>query len=330
MRHLALAFFFLGCQPAGEADLPVKPTGTGSTSTGIPTGTTGTTETTTTTTTTPPNCDGQPLGPGSYQWLDLESSEDFTIAADGMMYGISMTTEGLIRQTITGDREMLAPGISTWGRGIRFLSDGRLVVAEPDSGVLLIFDPVTWGSQVLVAGLVSPNGLAVDERDFIYLTQLSGRVLRIHPDTGEYTVIHDTPVSTDGITFAPDYRTLYWNSEEGQVIKVLLDDDGQVIDGPTVLTEIDFGGGWGILDGMAADACGNVYVVKMEGQIIKVTPDGQQEVLVDLASQGVFISAVNFGPGYGGFEEGRMYVMELGNGVYEIDVGIPGKWEPHW
>jgi len=321
--------WIVGCQPSGDVDLPVKPPETQpTTATGVPTGTT-TTETTTTYT-EPPNCDGEPLGAGSYQWLDLDSSEDFTIGSDGMMYGISMTTQGLTRQTIDGSGEMLFPNVSSWGRGVRFLSDGRLVVAEPDSGVLLIFDPVTWGSQVLVAGLVSPNGLAIDDRDFIYLTQLSGRVLRIHPDTGDYTVLHDTPVSTDGITFAPDYRTLYWNSEEGQVIRVVLNDDGEVIDGPTMVTEINFAGGWGILDGMAADACGNVYVVKMEGEIIKVTPDGDQSLLVDLTSQGVFISAVNFGPGFGGFEEGRMYVMDLGQGVYEIDVGIPGKWEPHW
>jgi hypothetical protein len=44
---------------------------------------------------------------------------------------------------------------------------------------------------------------------------------------------------------------------------------------------------------------------------------------------GVFISAANFGSGFGGFERENLYVMNLNGGVFEIEMGIPGKWEPH-
>lgn len=81
---------------------------------------------------------------------------------------------------------------------------------------------------------------------------------------------------------------------------------------------------------MAADASGHIYVVKMEGEIVQITPDGVQSVLAEQGFHVQLISSINFGPGFGGCEEGRIYVMDLQWRGDEIDVGIPGKWEPHW
>ena len=80
-------------------------------------------------------------------------------------------------------------------------------------------------------------------------------------------------------------------------------------------------------NGVAADACDNIYAVKMDDGIIQITPDGVPSVLADLYPPDELFSAVNCGPGSGGIEEGRMYVMDLGWRVWEVDVGTPGKWE---
>jgi sugar lactone lactonase YvrE len=271
--------------------------------------------------------------PTGFADLDLPTSEDFTISLDGWVYGVDQSSTALVRSDKYGSVELLYPDVSTWGRGTRFLSDGRLVVAEPDTGSLLLFDPNNlWTPTRLLSNLSSPNGVAIGDDDFIYMTQLDGKVLRVDPSTGDSTQLYDTPVSTDGITFAPDYRTLYWNSENGEVIKVVLDDFGVVIDGPMVHAVINTSSGFSLLDGMTADACGNLYVVEMGGMIHRVAPDGSQAQFLDVSSApgGTFISAVNFGSGGGGFDTTKLYIMSLGGGMFEVDVGIPGKWEPHW
>ena len=226
---------------------------------------------------------------------------------------------------------MLVPNVSSWGRGTRFLSTGEIIVAEPDAGVLIKFDPANnYSREVIMNGLNQPNGIAIGDDDMIYFTQANGKITRLDPFTRASSLLYDTPVSTDGISFAPDYRILYWNSEGGEVLKAEIDVTGQIIAGPDLLTNVNQGPGFDILDGMAVDTCGNIYVVRMSGYVVRIDPQGVQTELIDLTGQGnPFISAVNFGSGAGGFERESIYVMNLSGGIFEIDVGVPGKWEPH-
>ena len=42
------------------------------------------------------------------------------------------------------------------------------------------------------------------------------------------------------------------------------------------------------------------------------------------------IPALNFGlPDSGGWHLDRLYVMDFMGALWEVDVGVPGKWEPH-
>jgi sugar lactone lactonase YvrE len=265
---------------------------------------------------------------------NMPSTEDFTFDDEGYTWGVSTVNGGLIRTLYDGTPEVMKPNVSSWGRGARFLpgAGGDLLVAERDTGSLLRFDRDTMGTTVVHAGYNEPNGLAIGEDGMVHLTQGVGPVVRVDPDTGEQSVIHDSNVSTDGITFAPDYQRLYWDSEYGQIATAVIDADGVVTEEASVLTTIDVeGSGLSILDGMAADACGNLYVVRMSGQIIRVTPDGTQSLVIDLSMSPAasLISAVNFGSGVGGWERDHLYVMSLLEGMFEIDVGIEGKPEPH-
>lgn len=321
----------LGCADRDTGTPTVPGTGTpgGTTPTGTPAGSTTTPAGSTGTgggTTTTLDCSGMPL---AWRKLTIPSSEDFTTGLDGKLYGVSTGTGALARSAHDGTHEPLVPNVSTWGRGTRFLPGGDLVVAIPDNGTVRRFDPTTWGSEVIANGLAEPNGIAIGENGLVYLTQASGRVVRIDPDTAQVTTLFDTPVSTDGITFAPDYRTLYWNSESGQVIKAEIDAAGNLVTDPVVHATVNTGAGFSLLDGMTSDACGNLYVVEMSGRVHRVFPDGSQQVFVDLTNQGPFISAVNFGSGFGGFEETFLYIMDLNGGVFEIETDIPRNWEPY-
>ena len=311
-----------GEDPSDDTDLP----GTGSE-----------TDTDTDTDTyTPPtetyDCSTLPDRPTVWNRMDnIPMSEDFTIDTDGYLWGVNAETTALVKTLYGGTPELVVPSVSSWGRGTRFLSTGDLVIAEPDGGQLIRVDVTTGSVTPVVGDLQEPNGIAVDEDDWVYLTEMNGRVNRINPYGGERSVIFDNPVSTDGITFSPDYSTLYWNSESGEVIQAEIDAEGAIVGTPSVLALIDDMAFFDLLDGMTADVCGNLYVVRMSGYIVRVTPQGQQEVVVDLTGVpgGVFISAANFGSGFGGFERENLYVMNLNGGVFEIEMGIPGKWEPH-
>jgi len=321
-----------GCQSPSSSE-PATDDSPGTTDTDPGTGTDTDTDTDTdTSTSTTFDCSNLPADPTVWRRLDnIPASEDFTIDADGYLWGVSIVTRALVRTTHAGSPEAVIPNVSSWGRGTRFLSTGDIVIAEPDAGQLLLVDPTGPSVAPVLGGLQEPNGIAVDQEDHIYLTEMTGRVNRIDPYTGDRSVVYDNPISTDGITLSPDYGSIYWNSEQGQVIQATLDASGELDGEPTLLATIT-GGAFVLLDGMTADVCGNLYVVQMSGYIVRVTPQGDQRVVVDLtgAAGGSFISAANFGSGAGGFERENLYVMNLDGGVFEVEMGIPGKWEPHY
>ena len=86
-------------------------------------------------------------------------------------------------------------------------------------------------------------------------------------------------------------------------------------------------GAW--VDGLAVDACGNLYVANfMTLQLLKITPDAQVSVYVDWSdTPELYGHGVIFGNGVGGFREDALYLpMPYNNNtVQEIVVGIPSR-----
>ena len=77
------------------------------------------------------------------------------------------------------------------------------------------------------------------------------------------------------------------------------------------------------------DACGNLYVNEMNGKVWRVRPDGTMEVLADIGGLAI-IPALNFGlPDRDGWHLDKLYVLDFGGALWEVDAGVPGKWEPH-
>lgn len=309
---------------AGDSGLVTTGTTTGTTlSTGTPTGTTSTTQWSTAPWDQYVDCSAAlplPLTSTTYTWVPPH--EDFHFSADGRWVG---STGGHLQATAWGGgSEILAPGVGD-ARGTRYLPDGTVVLAHLDNGTLIRADPATGSSWVVRAGLTFPNGIAIGVDGMVYLAT-TGEILRIDPDDGATEVVAAIANrSFDGLSFSPDFTRLYFNEEIGRIHFVDFDENG-VPGNPVQAVDLPIGFA-SLLDGMTVDACGNLYATEMAGKVWRITPTGDIDIAIDLPPG--FIPALNFGPGEGGFERDHLYVQDFIGRMFDVPVGIPGKWEPH-
>jgi sugar lactone lactonase YvrE len=228
-------------------------------------------------------------------------------------------------------------------QGTRLLPNGEIVVTNAWENALTRVYP-NGSAEPFAIGIDGPNGLAVNENGDIYASSGAGRIYRIDPEENFFEVVLEmNGRNFDGITFSPDYEVLYFNEERGNIHSAPVNDDGSL--GPATLlvdvrAQIDLSVvpmGMDILDGMTADICGNIYVTIMGGLVVRVTPTGEASVAVNLyenvpeGAQNVapLIPALNFGSGFGGWKRTHLYVISFLHGIYEVDVGVMGKPEPH-
>lgn len=273
----------------------------------------------------PAEC-GSLVAPASFtNIVHIPASEDFVLDADGFAVGISQTGGNLIKTAYTpGTPTTIAPNVSSFGRGTRILPGGDIVVAEPDSGSVLRF--AANGSSTPIASVNQPNGIAVDQNGIVYLTSQADGVVRIDPDSLDVSPVHQAQDrSFDGIAFSPDFGTLYFNEESGQVYSIAIGPSGPTgAARPYVMIEPSF-----LLDGMTTDLCGNLYIIEMSGQVWRYTLAGALELWLDLTGEGAFVPALNFGSGVGGWKADSIYVMDFNGGLFEADLGIGGRVDPH-
>ena len=207
-----------------------------------------------------------------------------------------------------------------------------MVLATSQNGTLLAVDPVTGSQEPLASGLTTRTGWP-SARTGGSTWRRSAGFLRVDPDGGDVEVVADLPGNSfDGLTFSPDYTRLYFNEELGQIHYVDFDADGNP-GTPRIGASIPLGGGGlgiFVLDGMAADACGNLYVVQMSGTIWRVrVDDGTVEEIVNFGGLAT-IPRRELRDCAGFRVEPDLAVRDHAStgAVYEVDVGVPGKWEP--
>ncbi len=263
-----------------------------------------------------------PVATTTLAWVT--GSEDFAFDGAGNELGVS--GGALFRTPFGGPRALVIPGLSDSIRGMRVLADGTIAAADPEHQTIVGGDPDTGASWVIAAGVTNPNGIAIGVDGWIYAA-LTGSIVRVDPTNGTTETVVALPgKSFDGLTFSPDYQRLHFNEEIGRIWTVDVDPAGgwtEPVEGPDLPL-----GGFSILDGMTADACGNVYIVEMGGTVWRVTPAGVVEIAVTVPGLAV-ISAVNFGSGIGGFDRETLYIMDFIGKLYAADMGVPGKWEPY-
>jgi sugar lactone lactonase YvrE len=288
------------------------------------------------------DCSSLPPLPATYTQLShVPLSEDLTFDDKGYLFGMTLG-HNLTRTPYCGEPELLMPTIGAGKgpsmtqtlRGMRFLPDGDLIVADQVANSLLRVG-LDGSVETIIDGLPDPNGIVVDLDGFVYVSTSGGEIRRIDPATGDSIVLlSDEDIRFDGITCSPDCKTLYFNDERGgSVYQMPIFKDGTAGDSSLLAdlsSHISFA-----LDGMAADECGNVYTIEMNGVVWRITPDGEVAKVVDLSSENtrgsteVAFFALNFGSGYGGWKSDALYVMSFSDGVFEVHVGVRGKPEPH-
>ena len=281
----------------------------------------------------PAECADPPPLPRPFTFIEsIPGSEDFVF--DGLGNLVNIPQKTTLLTTAAGSTAVGFP-VKFQARGTRYLPGGDLVVASSEIGGVVRFSPEGLEKK-LVLDLPNPNGIAVSAGGAIYLSGMGIR--RIDSDSGETELLAEYVgdyAGFDGLTFSPDYGTLYFNEEyrpEGSpVFAMSVGPDGAVGE-PALVATIPVVGGK--VDGMTADACGNLYVVEMVGRIWRVTPDGPVELVAQLPEQPApghftYVAALNFGSGVGGWAKDHLYVMNSEGGVFDVDVGVPGKPEPH-
>jgi sugar lactone lactonase YvrE len=212
------------------------------------------------------------------------------------------------------------------GNGIRFDSQGRMLIADYTNHNILRVDMVSRQISVHAheATMSQPNDIAIGADDRVYASdpdwkESTGRLWRIDPD-GRVTRLETGMGTTNGIEVSPDEKHLYVNETVQRKVWVYdLSAAGQ-ISGKRLLLEFpDFG-----MDGMRCDVEGNLYITRHgKGTVAKVSPRG--EVLTEIELQGKLCTNIAFGG-----PDGRtcyVTVADRGN-VETFRVDQPGRsWQ---
>jgi sugar lactone lactonase YvrE len=259
---------------------------------------------------------------------------DFVFDREGMLISIS---GGRVWKTpFSGVPGLFASVgmVANESYGTRLLPNGDLVVAMGDrassNGFLLRIQPD--GSSSMFASVFSgANAIEVDPLGFVYVADLSRKqVVRVNGATGAATVLVNGNglEAPKGVTFSPDYRTLYIGERgNGKIFALAMKPDGTA--GAMRLLVDGVGGP---LEGMAVDECGNIYLSGFSNPAVyRMAPGGgSPERVAELSPLSTSIAAMQWGSGVGGWDPAILYVID-GNQdrVYELDVGVRGKRAPH-
>ena len=272
------------------------------------------------------DCSALPPGPFQLQKLSGPmASEDLGFDADGNVVGSN--DKAIFRSKYGGSPQLFVPNFN-FRAGMRFLPSGDLLVNKDTTGQLVRIAPD--GTQTVVLNnLAYPNGMAVDQGGFAWVTEHDAdRVLRVDPYAKTYDVIaKGTVKNPNGICFSPDYTTVYVAgfSGVGTIYAFPVNPDGTVGQVHAFATKV--GTGW--LDGIGVDVCGNLYIADYYAtKIYRFPPDGSSYKTVVDGSKGnnVYLPNMDWGSGIGGWDAMKLYLPDGWNkGVFEVDVGVPGK-----
>ncbi len=270
------------------------------------------------------NCFDLPIGlfPAMYM-PGFVASED--LAFDDAGNVIESDTNNIYKTTHAGVRSTFVPGFQ-FRAGMRLTPAGDLIVNDDFSGELVRVDTAGVRHTIL-SGLSYPNGMEVDPDGYVYVSeQNADRVLRVDPIAETFTVLSWGEISApNGLSFDPYYQALYIDgfSGVGTVYQLKINADGT----PGELTEWATGVGSGLLDGIAVDECGNVYVCDYgNSTVIRIDVTGTRQDIV--ISGSAYRPNMDWGSGIGGWDDNLLYFVSVGYGLEAYDVGFRSK--PRW
>ncbi len=306
----------------GTTETTAAPTSTGSSSESSTTGTTGETGTTGT---TGPTIDCEAISDGPFTptlYLSgYKGSEDLAFDGQG---GLVLKRDGEVVIVRADQSEtVLAQGLAQ-AYGTRYLADGRLLVALPNSGEVVAYDAMGQAGAFL-DGLVSPNGVYPDLAGDVWITEFGGsRVLRVGADLTAKTIVTGADaITANGVVYDPQRQLLFYTKyQAGQIQRVAIDGQGEP-GAPELVAAV----AGAALDGLTLDACGNVYAMDQKNsRLYRVRLDGAGAAVGEPALLAEFPSNVanaQFGVG-DGFDAHTLYVAGNPGDVYTVVVEFPG------
>ncbi len=274
------------------------------------------------------NCHNIPKGP--FELVKMKgviASED--LAFDGQGHVVGSNNKVIFKSDPAGNSHIFSPNME-FRAGLAMLPSGWLVVNDNELNRLVKIDP-NGVQYTLLTGLKYPNGIAIDMEGYIYVTEEdANRVLRVHSYTGEYTILTNKISHPNGIAFNQDFSGLFIGTfGGGWVYYMSLSPDGKP---GKVIKWGDMTDTPGLLDGIAVDSCGNVYVCEYgETEVFRFTPDGKhREKIIDATELGTYLPNLRFGGGLG-WSNTSLYAPDGWNpedGVWRIDIGVPAPTLP--
>jgi sugar lactone lactonase YvrE len=211
--------------------------------------------------------------------------------------------------------------------GLRYTIDGDLLVAHPGQGeIAQIGSDGSIGT--FATGIGGVNGLYPDLDGNVWVTNFS-IVGRYSADgTLDTLVSGGDAANSNGIVFDPDRSVaFYTNYSAGRVLKVDINEDGSA----GAIAELGAVGG-AAFDGLALDACGNLYAVdNATPRVFRLMLDENADAVGDLTNivDGNMQNVANAQFGRGdGFDANSLYVTGNPGVVYRLEVGVPGAEIP--
>jgi sugar lactone lactonase YvrE len=270
----------------------------------------------------PSPCANLPSGPIAITRVPgIDPAEDITFDDSGNLYWHQLGG-GIVRSRADGSSALFVPQVEIVG-GMRWTPAGDIYVATSQS----VEKVSPNGARTMVLSGHEFNGIEVDRQGRVYATEVCGtRIFRYDPASKHADLISkDVVQRPNGLTFNPAFDMLYVSNYLGHD-KPTLHRIAIQPNGTPGKTEVWVTGvGNGTFDGMAADECGNIYVANSDGagEILRIAPDGKTHtVLVKRAGETLH----NFMWGRGqGWSENKLYIVSLGQGLFEADVGVRGK-----
>ena len=243
-------------------------------------------------------------------------SEDFTFDQEGFVLAL-LNGHSLVRAARGAQWTMVHPNVVVNGRGLRVLPGGGVVIADRDRALLVLIDPAV-GLSRLTTTIIRPNGIELGPGGQLFVSDFgaSGDIYRVDPKSGAAEVITQPGPASNGLAFSLDQRTLFVGDHDaGALSRVPLQAAQAPLPAERWIT------GLGKPDGLATDACGNIYVASWDGRVYRVTPAGEVDTVADL---GTAVSAVGFGSGEQGWDAHSLYAMAVQQGLFELPLGIGG------
>ena len=273
------------------------------------------------------DCTNLPAGPIAAELIstNFDGSEDLAFDGLGNIAGRAGANIALLdaSDVLTPDYATSLAGTTL---GVRFMSDGTLMVASaglrtipPGGGMATVFAPALSTDGV--------NGVFVDFDDNVWFTRFSqSLVVRIDANLTETVIASGSDADqANGIVLHPTLPVLYY-TEYSQARIHRVDVSG------TTFTPLEIASIPGAaLDGMAMDACGNLYVVDNgNDRLYRLLLDSDGQAMgtpEEIASFPTNVANAQFGSGTG-WDPLSLYANGFPGDLYRVPVGVPGAPVP--